>query len=185
MQKTDKTELANLLLAIGKGNRAAFKDLYDRTAPKLFSVALRILRNRSLAEDVLQDVFLRIWQNARNFSPESGPAMAWLNSIARNRSIDMLRQKGPALAADQEDEIDWTEKIAEPNDREAEMMDLSALRHCLGEIEEPARTCILLAYYEGYSREELAERYDKPVNTIKTWLHRSLIALKSCLEASR
>jgi RNA polymerase sigma-70 factor (ECF subfamily) len=79
-------------------------------------------------------------------------------------------------------EIDWSERIAELRDREAEIMDIDALRHCLGEIDEPARRCVLLAYYEGYSREELARRLGKPVSTIKTWLHRSLANLKTCLE---
>jgi RNA polymerase sigma factor (sigma-70 family) len=180
---TDNAELVTLICAVARQDRAAFKQLYDRVCPKLFAILPRILRNRATAEDVLQDVFSKIWQNAESFSAETGPPIGWLISIARNRAIDVLRLKNPA----QPSADDWGDlfaEIAEPSDREADMMNIAALRHCLGTIEEPARSCILLAYYEGYSREELARRFDRPVNTIKTWLHRSLATLKSCLEAS-
>ena len=182
MQSTDKTGLAALIAAVGAGDRAAFRTLYDQTAPKLFGIILRIIRNRAAAEDVLQDVFLRIWRNAGAYSADAGPPLAWLNAIARNRTIDLLRQKSFATPPVGQDDGDWYEKIAAPRDSEADFIDIASLRRCLGGIEEPQRSCVLLAYYEGYSRDELAERYGKPVNTIKTWLHRSLISLKACLE---
>ena len=183
--QTDGAELAKLIAGVARADRAAFRHLYDTAGPKLFAVVLRILRNRTLAEDTLQDVFLRIWQNAGSFSADAGPAMGWLTSIARNRSIDVLRQKVPiTIGSTSDDDTNWFERIAEPGDREADMLNVSALRHCLGQLDEPARSCVLLAYYEGYSREELAVRYERPVNTVKTWLHRSLIMLKNCLDAS-
>lgn len=184
MTATDNAKLATLLSVVARRDRAAFKELYACVAPKLFAILLRILRNRATAEDVLQDVFLKIWQNAESFSAEAGPAMGWLISIARNRAIDVLRSKNPAEPVADADVADLFEKIAEPADREAQMMNIAALRHCLGTIEEPTRSSILLAYYEGYSREELAQRFGRPVNTIKTWLHRGLAVLKSCLETS-
>lgn len=183
LDKPEQVELADLIIAVAAGDRGAYRQLYDRTAPKLFGIVLRMIRDRSMAEDILQDIFLRVWRNAGNFAPETGSAMAWLSSIARNRTIDVLRQKSLVLPDRDESGIDWQEMIADPHDREVEFMDVSALRHCLSEIEEPARSCVLLAYYEGYSREELASRYERPVNTIKTWLHRSLLALKACLES--
>ena len=182
MTATDNAELGMLLNAVARRDRTAFKELYQRVAPKLFAILLRILRNRAAAEDVLQEVFLRIWQNAQSFSAEAGPAMGWLISIARNRAIDVMRSKNPAEPVADADAL--LERFAEPIDREAQMTNIAALRHCLGTIEEPARGAILLAYYDGYSREELARRFDKEVNTIKTWLHRGLARLKSCLEAS-
>jgi RNA polymerase sigma factor (sigma-70 family) len=184
LQSYEKSELADLVLAVGRRDRGAFRQLYNRTAPKLFAIILRIIRDRSLAEDILQDVFLKIWRNAESFSSDGGAPLAWLNSIARNRTIDVLRQKSHILPDTNKDDIDWYEKIAEARDREADIMDIAALRHCLGEIDEATRSCVLLAYYDGYSREELAVRFDKPVNTIKTWLHRGLISLKACLEAT-
>jgi RNA polymerase sigma-70 factor (ECF subfamily) len=182
LEQPDQSELAKLLLAVAQADRAAFRRLYDKTAPKLFAIVLRIIRDRSLAEDILQDVFLRIWRNAGTFSPEAGLPMAWLSSIARNRTLDILRQKTFVPPNHAEDEPDWSALLADPRDIEADFGQIAALRHCLGEIDEPARTCVLLAYYEGYSREELAQRFDRPVNTIKTWLHRALAVLKTCLD---
>ena len=181
MTFSDNAELANLICAAGRRVRAAFKQLYERVAPKLFAIVLRILRERPLAEDVLQDVFLKIWQNAESFSADHGPAMGWVIAIARNRAIDVLRTRKLAAFVPASDATEFFAQLA-TGDCETEMANLAALRHCLGEIEEPARSCILLAYYEGYSREELASRYDRSVNTIKTWLFRSLLVLKTCLE---
>ena len=96
----------------------------------------------------------------------------------------MLRQKSFVSLAGGEDETSSYERVAEERDREADMINNASLRHCLGTIDESARACVLLAYYEGYSREELAQKYDRPVNTIKTWLHRSLATLRTCLDAS-
>lgn len=183
LAQLDNGELIALIGATARGDRDAFATLYQRTAPKLFAILLRILRGKAAAEDALQDVFLKIWQNARSFSPEAGPPMGWLISVARNRAIDILRARNPAEPGALE-ATDLFARLADLSDGEAQMSDLSALRHCLGTLEEPARNCILLAYYEGYSREELARRFDRPVGTIKTWLHRNLAILKSCLEAT-
>lgn len=182
MFATDKAELETLLVAVASRDRAAFRKLYDLTSPKLFAVILRIVRNRTTAEEVLQDVFLRIWQNAASYAPQTAPARAWMSSIARNRAIDVLRQRSFVSVSGATDEGDWYERIAEDRDREGDMINNASLRRCLGGIDEQARACVLLAYYEGYSREELAKRYDRPVNTIKTWLHRSLSALRACLD---
>ncbi|HTJ01917.1 MAG TPA: sigma-70 family RNA polymerase sigma factor [Methylovirgula sp.] len=184
LTSTDNAELAALLEAAGQRDRAAFKTLYDRVAPKLFAIALRILRDKATAEDALQEIFLRIWQNAAKFSPESGSAMGWLSAIARNRAIDVLRARGSAALTAMSETTELWENIAATDGGEAERLNLATLRRCLGAIEEPSRSCVLLAYYEGYSREELAQRFDKPVNTIKTWLFRSLSLLKSCLDSS-
>ena len=107
-----------------------------------------------------------------------------MNSIARNRSIDVLRQRGYVQVSAVDNASDWFEKVAEDRDREGDMIDNASLRRCLAGIEPQARDCVLLAYYEGYSREELAQRFGRPVNTIKTWLHRSLGTLRACLDGS-
>ncbi len=184
MLATETAELDRLLLSVADGDRAAFRRLYDLTSPKLFATILRIVKVRAPAEEILQDVFLRVWQNAGNFSPETAPARAWMNSIARNRAIDVLRQRGSSPTSTSEDGTDWFERIAEDRDREADMVNTASLRRCLGTIDAQARDCVLLAYYEGFSREELAQRYNRPVNTIKTWLHRSLAALRICLDGA-
>jgi RNA polymerase sigma-70 factor (ECF subfamily) len=179
----DASHLADLIVRTGRGDRAAFRAVYDATASKLLGVILRIVKNRAGAEEILQDVYLRLWRNAASYAPEAGPPMGWLVSIARNRAIDVIRQKTPDLIGPDEDGVDWYDKLAEPRDREADMLDASALRDCLGRMDEEHRSCILLAYCEGWSREELAQRFDRPVNTIKTWLHRGLASLRTCLDA--
>jgi len=179
----EKGEFETLLAAVARQDHDAFRTLYDLAAPKLFATILRIVKTRAAAEEVLQDVFLRIWQNAAGFSPETGPAKAWMNSIARNRAIDIIRQKSfVPVSGGEDDDVSLYERVAEERDREADMINNASLRHCLATIDEPARACVLLAYYEGYSREDLARRFDRPVNTIKTWLHRSLATLRACLD---
>lgn len=184
MQAPNDADLRALLLAVAAKDRLAFRHLYDASSPKLFGTALRILKSRPAAEEVLQDVFLRIWQNASSYAPETAPALVWMNSITRNRSIDVLRQRQFLQVSTKNDETDWFEKIAEDRDREGDMIDNASLRRCLETIEPQARSCVLLAYYEGFSRDELAERFGRPVNTIKTWLHRSLGTLRACLDGS-
>jgi RNA polymerase sigma-70 factor (ECF subfamily) len=178
-------DLGVLLEAAAKGERAAFQALYRKTAPKLFAIVLRIVKDRAAAEDILQDTYLRVWQKAVTYSSSAGEPIGWLASIARNRAFDILRKKNPALPGRYEEDTGWFDKMMYLRDEEASAADLDALRHCLQQIEAQVRDCILLAYYEGYSREELASRYDRPVNTIKTWLHRGLAALKMCLDAQR
>ena len=184
MLAIDKAGLEGLLAAVAQRDRVSFRRLYDLTSPKLFAIILRIVRSRPAAEEVLQDVYLRIWQNAESYSSTTGPASVWMNSIARNRAIDVLRQRSFASINSAEDGSDWYESVSEDRDREADMINNASLRRCLEAIDEQARACILLAYYEGYSRDELARRYDRPVNTIKTWLHRSLATLRICLDGS-
>ncbi len=184
MPAPDDAALQALLLAVAAQDRLAFRKLYDAVSPKLFGTVLRIVRNRPAAEEVLQDVFLRIWQNASSYAPATAAAGVWMNSIARNRSIDVLRQRGYVQVSAVDGASDWFEKVAEDRDREGDMIDNASLRRCLEGIEPQARSCVLLAYYEGFSREELAQRFDRPVNTIKTWLHRSLGNLRACLDGS-
>ncbi|MGF3023583.1 sigma-70 family RNA polymerase sigma factor [Methylobacterium aquaticum] len=179
----DAAFLAELIARVAAGRQDALRALYERTAPKLFGLILRIVRDRGAAEDVLQDTYLRVWQHAGGYAPEAGRPMAWLATIARHRAIDWVRRKGevPMPARDDEEE-DWLERIADPRDREAEFLSRDALLTCLERLEPVQRDCVVRAYCEGLSREELALRYDRPVNTVKTWLHRGLAALRGCLD---
>ncbi|MBX9931084.1 MAG: sigma-70 family RNA polymerase sigma factor [Methylobacterium sp.] len=180
----DDATLSRLLAGIASGDEQALKSLYDLTAPKLYGLILRIQRDRSAAEDVLQDVFVRVWQAAGSYDPASGRPLAWLCAIARNRAIDVVRRKGEVQGPVTEDGEDWVERLADPHDSEGAILGRDALKACLGRLEAAQRDCVVLAYCEGYSREELASRYDKPVNTIKTWLHRGLATLRGCLETA-
>jgi RNA polymerase sigma factor (sigma-70 family) len=179
----EETKLAQLMALIAAGDQAALRLLYERAAPKLLGILLRILKDRSAAEDALQDVFVRIWQRAGSYDPAAGAPLSWLIAIARNRAIDAVRQE-QARRMTPQDEEDWLERIADAQDGEADLARRNALRHCLGTLEATQRQCIVLAYCDGLSREELAARYDRPVNTIKTWLRRGLLVLRDCLEAA-
>lgn len=180
----DDASQQRLLTRIARSEASALAELYDLTSPKLFGVILRIQRDRSLAEDVLQDAYLRIWQAAGTYDPDARRPLAWLCTIARNRAIDSLRRKGTVEVQGpvRDDGEDWVARLMDPHDDAAAFLDREALCACLGRLEPAHRDCVVLAYCEGLSREELALRYDRPVNTIKTWLHRALASLKSCLE---
>jgi RNA polymerase sigma-70 factor (ECF subfamily) len=172
--------LAGLLEATARGDRAAFRSLYDATAAKLFGIVLRITRNRSIAEDVIQDTFVRVWQHAGRFTPEAGLPLAWLASIARNRAIDRMRAEHVERYQNHGEDDDLMARRPAPSAGDATARE--SLRVCLSALEPEARDCVILAYCEGYSREELAERFGRPVGTIKTLLHRSIRLLRACLE---
>ena len=172
-----------LLLAVAGGDRAALRALYDLAAPKLFGLALRICRDRALAEDAVQEAFLDIWRKAPHFDPARGGGAGWMAVIARNRAIDIVRRQGRAPGwgggGEGDDPLAHLSDPSAPEDGGAEAM---ALAECLGRLEPQPREMVVLAYVEGLSREELSARFDAPVNTIKTWLRRGLLALRSCLD---
>ena len=181
---TDDSLLQTRLTAIAAGDEAALKALYDETAAKLFGLVLRIVRNREAAEDVLQDVYLRIWQKAGSYAPEAGRPITWMCAIARNRAIDVVRARKETPLTELVDGEDWMHQVPDPHDGERDILDRGALALCLERVDAVHRHCLVLAYCEGFSREELAARFERPVNTIKTWLHRGLANLRSCLDAN-
>ena len=177
-------DLPDLLTAVAKRDRAAFRALYAAQSAKLFAIVLRICRDRAIAEDALQDAFVEVWRKAESFDPARGKAAAWMATIARNRAIDQIRRRGrgPTIGTggdEDQDALAAIPDLSQPKDGGAEMI---ALAQCLDRMEPRDKEMVLLAYYEGYSREDLSARYDAPVNTIKTWLRRGLIALRGCLE---
>ena len=174
--------LESLLGATANGDKDAFRILYDRSSAKLFGVVLRILRNRQKAEDVLQDVYLKIWQKASSYDPIQGKPITWMATIARNRAIDIIRASRPEQTVDKPGDEEEIFKLGGQDAESVDVADLESLRFCLGEMKDDDRNYVLLAYYEGYSREELAERFSSPVGTIKTRLRRGLVALRTCLE---
>jgi len=171
-----------LLRKTARGDRRAFARLYELTAAKLFAVALRILRQKDLAEDALQESFVAIWQRAADYDVGKGSPMTWLNTVVRRRSIDALRRLGhrPDRPGDLEAELARLEAgTAASADRRA---GLRALIACLGELDPAPRRAVLLAYLYGFTHEELAERLAAPLGTIKSWTRRSLERLKRCLD---
>lgn len=178
-------DLPNLLAACARRDRAAFERLYRETSPKLFGVALRILRREDWAEDVLQECYVRIWDHAQEYRAGLAAPMTWMTSIVRNRCLDWLRR--PKLEViDEEGEL--IEAAESDNPGPLAQLEASAearaLKHCLDALEARQRQAIALAYYDGLSHSELASHLREPLGTVKTWVRRGLLRLKSCLEAA-
>ena len=174
-------ELVWLLAATAKGDQAAFERLYAATRAKLYGVVLRILRRADLADEVMQDTYLKIWRSSGEFDPRLASPMTWMVAIARNRAIDLIRKKSELSIEEETAAMEVAGDNPDPLARREITDELRRLLACLGGLDEERRRIVLLAYYNGWSREQLAARFDKPVNTIKTWLRRSLIDLRECL----
>lgn len=172
-------ELPELLLAVADGDRAAFARFYQRTSAKLFGIVLRILPERSLAEDAMQDAYAKIWRNAAGYDARRGSPITWAATIARNVAIDLRRREHPGgRQRDEEFDLDTMRDPAGGASAE----EMAALRACLDRLDPEQRALILAAYLNGESREELAQRLGHPTGTIKSWLHRGLARLKVCLD---
>lgn len=174
--------IADLIVQVAGADRAAFRALYSAAAGKLLGVTFRILQDRSEAEDAVQEVFTRIWLNARRFDASKARGMTWLIAIARNHAIDRLRAR-PAPA-------EGDEALAGLADRrpgvESQMVARGEARRigdCFATLEPARADAIRGAYLGGLSYEDLAQRHEVPLNTMRSWLRRGLMKLKECLEA--
>jgi RNA polymerase sigma-70 factor (ECF subfamily) len=179
--------LENLLEACGRRDQGAFARLYQVTSPKLFGVAVRILRREDWAEEVLQDCYVNIWNHAGSYSAGLSAPMTWMTSIVRNRCLDWLRRPNleVVLARPDDDGDDPLDSIAAdgpgPLENLARSADAKALAACLGRLEAKQRQAIMLAFYDGLSHSELASHMRQPLGTVKTWVRRGLEKLKGCL----
>ncbi len=172
---------ADLIAACARGDRAALQAIYQREAGAMIGVAARIVRRRELAEEVVHDVFVQVWRRAASFDPALGSGKAWLYTIVRNRSINLLRDTGREQTRPDEEIVSLVEAGAAAEDAFSKLAEGSALRRCLQQLDPKRRLGILLAYVEGLSHGEIAARLGVPLGTAKTWLRRSLIALRDCL----
>ena len=162
------------------GTRAAFRLVYEATSLKLYGIVVRILGRRDLADEVLQEVYVRVWQRAGDFDTASGSPITWLAAIARNLALDEARRKTPRSIED------FPEILQLPSDDDPSATlerseDLRRLQACLDGLEPEKKEIVLLVYYYGMTREEISSRINRPVATVKTWLRRSLAQLKDCL----
>ena len=170
-----------LINAVGRGNKAALRRLYELESRRLYGIALRIVRRPDVAADVLQDCFLQVWQNALSFSAERGTGAAWLTGIVRFRALDAVRKLRREVLSDDPTlgdapvDPDVIEKI----DAKAAA---SALRHCLELLEEQQRRCVVLAYVDGMTHSEISARVAAPLGSVKSWVRRGLLSLRRCLQ---
>ncbi|MFB9949961.1 sigma-70 family RNA polymerase sigma factor [Rhizobium puerariae] len=174
-------DLAALIGRVVLRDRAAFATLYAGTSAKLFSVCLRILKDRTDAEDALQEIYVKVWQRAERFAATGASPLGWLVVIARNHAIDLLRARKPVA-----DVLDESWDIADTGrDPEAESVlkgEVRRIDRCMEELDSERAGAVRSAYVEGLSYQELAERYGVPLNTMRTWLRRSLLKLRECLD---
>jgi RNA polymerase sigma-70 factor (ECF subfamily) len=176
-----QSELVWLLAAVAKGDEAAFERLYAATRAKLYGVVLRILRRPDLAEEVMQETYLKVWKGAGQFDPALATPITWMVAMARNRAIDLGRKKVEASIEDEPDAMDMAADTPNPLARREMTEELKRLLGCLGKLDPEKQRIVLLAYYSGWSRDQLSRKLDIPVNTIKTWLRRSLLEIRECL----
>lgn len=177
---TTRADIEDMIARIKLRDRDALASLYDATSAKLFGVCLRVLKNRSEAEDVLHEVYLRVWHKADTYAVTGHSPMTWLITVSRNMSIDRLRKNRP--------ETDGDAGIAQvaddrPGPEAAAIADSEQARieACMRELEPDKADAVRSAYLDGETYKTLAARHDVPLNTMRTWLRRSLQKLKDCL----
>jgi RNA polymerase sigma factor (sigma-70 family) len=178
-----RKELAAALVRVAAGDRAALRNVYQDTSAKLFGICLRILKDRSEAEDVLQDVYVTVWRKAAAFDPGRASPITWLVAIARNRAIDRLRAS--ALSRRMEP-IEAADAVSDPAPAAVERIELAQqhqrLARCLEELDARHASAIRAAFLEGATYEELAASMRVPLGTMKSWIRRGLLKLRACLE---
>ena len=178
-----RSQLAAALARVAGGDHAALRIVYQDTSAKLFGVCLRILKDRSEAEDVLQDVYVTVWRKAATFDPGRASPITWMVAIARNRAIDRLRTRA---AGGRLEPIEAADTVSDPAPAPVERVDLAQqhqrLTRCLEELEARQASAIRAAFLDGATYEELAARMNVPLGTMKSWIRRGLLKLRACLE---
>lgn len=180
-------ELAPLLDAIGNQDRQAFEIFYDATSQRVLGLALRVTQRRELAEEVVCDVYVQVWENPDRYEVSRGTVIAWLMTLSRSRAIDALRrektrtvskEKVEALRVNSNTEDNDPQDLLQAVDRE------SSVYGALNELNAEQRQLIALAFFRGYSHTEIAEFTATPLGTVKTQIRRALVALRVALNAN-
>ncbi|QHF45221.1 RNA polymerase subunit sigma [Pseudomonas sp. S35] len=164
------------LLACARGDQRALRRLYEQDSSHLLGVALRIVRDRALAEDVVHDAFIKVWRGAGSFDPSRGSARGWVFSVTRHLALNVVRNHYREVPLGDEHE-----HVAAPSETFEFSARSGQIHTCLEQLDPARRTCILHAYVDGYSHSEIASRLDTPLGTVKAWIKRSLAALRECM----
>lgn len=180
---TANDHLAGLLAQTGLGDRRAFAELYDASKSKLFAVALRIVGERQVAEEVLQDSFVKIWHHAANYAAAKSAPMTWMTAIVRNRSLDIVRRPNAEIA-DTDDffALNMEDASPSPPDTLAAKRDEAQIVRCMKGLAGEQHNAISMAFFQGLSHAEVADKLGKPLGTVKTHIRRGLLKLKDCLD---
>jgi RNA polymerase sigma-70 factor, ECF subfamily len=180
---TTQESLADLLARCALSDRRAFETLYRQASPTLYGLLVRLVRDRELAADLLQEGFVRIWQRAGDYRPILGQPLTWMGTIVRHLAIDRLRRVDYRRRGELDD-AGW-EQLADagpgPEDRLQTEHREATVARCLETLDPEPRQAVLLAYYEGLTQDVIAQRMNRPLGTVKAWVRRSLQRLKTCL----
>ena len=181
------TQERQLLIAalsrVAQGDRDALREVYDRTSAKLYGLCLRILDDRSEAEDAMQDIYLNVWRRAGAFDPTRSSPVTWLAVIARSRAIDRLRASSkPRSTASIEAASEVRDPAPDALSELARAQENGQLNGCVEELEQRQGSAIRSAFFDGLTYSQLADRADVPLGTMKSWIRRGLIKLRECLE---
>jgi RNA polymerase sigma factor (sigma-70 family) len=175
-------DLDDALRRCAQGDRTALRMIYDAEAARMLGVALRLLHRRALAEEAVHDAFVQIWRHAETFDPARGRARAWLYAVLRHRALNIRRDEDRTELTDDLEPLQLPSEGDGAESLVIRLSETSALRRCLERLEPARREAITLAYVEGLSHRELAGRLGVPVGTAKSWIRRSLLVLRDCLE---
>lgn len=179
--------LAALMARVALGDQNAFAELYRQSSPHLYGVAVRILREGSAAEEVLQEAFVSVWHHAGSYEAAKSQPLTWLTAIVRNRCLDQLRRREldtVTMTTDDDDGKEFDLPSGEPTPVEMLLAGAEAqsVRNCVETLEGGAKQAIALAFYQGLSHAELADHMHQPLGTVKSWVRRGLERLKGCLD---
>ncbi len=178
------SDLNDLLSRVSLADRQAFQQLYQQSSGKLYAIALRITNQDKLAEDVLQEGFIKIWHNACRFDPQKAQAITWMGTIVRNQAIDLLRKNKKQSESELFDEdLHSTGNHNPTEDSIIRTDNHQALHHCLKTLDEKYRQAILLAYLNGYTHKEIAEIKGLSISNVKNRIHRGIAMVKHCVQA--
>lgn len=182
----DVSSDATLVRSLLQKDVTAFEQLYDRHSRTVYSLVLRILQQPSTAEEVVQDVFLLLWRNADQYDPSRGPFVPWLLTLARNRALDHLRLKSERQRRREEQADELPPVMAAPEFEKQldEKRRAERVRTLMGELQPQQKRAIELAYFEGLSHTEIAEKLQEPLGTVKSWIRNGLLRLKEGLRAA-
>jgi RNA polymerase sigma factor (sigma-70 family) len=179
--RSDRDRLVAALSRVAAQDRSALRDVYERTAPKLFGVCLRISGNREAAEDILQDVYLKVWNRAGRFDPARASPVTWLCAIARNAAIDWRRANGGPVLVTQDQAADVPDTSETAPERIEAAQDRARIFHCFDALEARQGCAIRSAFFDGFTYAQLADRMKVPLGTMKGWIRRGLQQLRECL----
>ncbi len=176
LSEPDGFDYEAALLACARGEKFALQAIYARDSRWLFAVAYRIVKRRELAEEVLHDAMVKVWNRSRLYSPALGSARGWVYTVVRNQALNSVRKRIMEVSSEDHEVPEMSTTDKQELEEEADRLSV-----CLGDLDETKRNAIVLAFVDGYTHEQIAKRLNAPLGSVKSWIRRGLLKLKECL----